>query len=188
MDNVRDASLQLLQHPLTQEQRRAIFQFERDVTWNSVESKPSGARDPLELSDREAALTECLESHNVQEPWKIAGPLAEGNADLEKVDELRKVVGDAVIGDALRRVASVMVIFGLIHEIDNSTKRISELVGAIKRYSYMDQTALQEVDVREDLDNTLKIFGHWLKKGITVKREYDPDLPRVCAYGGELNQ
>ena len=72
------------------------------------------------------------------------------------------------------RVASVVTIFGLIHEIDNSTKRISDLVAAIKRYSYMDQAAMQEVDVREDLDNTLKIFGHWIKKGITVKRDYDP--------------
>ena len=44
------------------------------------------------------------------------------------------------------------------------------------------------MDIREDLDNTLKIFGHWLKKGIVVKRDYDPDLPKVCAYGSELNQ
>jgi len=101
---------------------------------------------------------------------------------------LRVDVGDLVLIDALRRVAAVVTIFRLIHEIDNSTKRISELVTAIKRYSYMDQAALQEVDVREDLDNTIKIFGHWLKKGITVKRDYDPDLPKVCAYGSELNQ
>jgi signal transduction histidine kinase len=47
---------------------------------------------------------------------------------------------------------------------------------------------MQYVDLREDLDNTLKIFGHWLKKGITVWRDYDSDLPRICAYGGELNQ
>jgi len=188
MDNVRDASLRLLQHPLSQEQRRAIFQFERDVTWNGIETKSASERDPLELSDREAELTECLEIHNVPEPWTIAGPLAEANADLQKVDELRKTVGDAVIGDALRRVAAVVVIFGLIREIDNSTKRISELVGAIKRYSYMYQAALQGVDVREDLDNTLKIFGHWLKKGVTVSRDYEAQLPRVCAYGSELNQ
>jgi signal transduction histidine kinase len=81
-----------------------------------------------------------------------------------------------------------VTIFGLIHEIDNSTRRISELVGAIKRYSYMDQAAMQEVNLREDLENTVKIFGHWLKKGITVTREYDEHTPRVCAYGSELNQ
>jgi signal transduction histidine kinase len=189
MDNVRDASLRLLQHPLSQEQRQALLQYERDVTAAAAESNGSTAdRDPLAVSDLEAELTECLEEHNVPEPWKIAGPLAEANADLEKMDELRKVVGDQVVVDALGRIAALLVVFSLIREIDNSTKRISDLVGAIKRYSYMDQAALQEVDVREDLDNTLKIFGHWLKKGITVTKQYEAELPRVCAYGSELNQ
>jgi len=187
MDNIRAASLRLLRHPLSAEQRDAIVQFEREVT-ERVAEKSDSHPDPLELSDREAELTECLEEHKVPEPWKIAAPLAEANADPRKMEALRVVVGDEVIGDALNRVASVITIFGLIHEIDNSTKRISELVTAIKRYSYMDQAAMQEVDVREDLDNTIKIFGHWLKKGITVTRDYDANLPRVCAFGSELNQ
>ena len=187
MENVREASLRLLQHPLSHEQRQAIFQFEREVTDHVAENNPAHL-DPMELSDREAEITECLEAHQIKEPWKIAAPLAEANADPQKMDALRATIGDDIIGDALRRVASVVTIFGLIHEIDNSTKRISDLVGAIKRYSYMDQAAMQEVNLRDDLENTLKIFGHWLKKGITVTREYDENTPRVCAYGSELNQ
>jgi signal transduction histidine kinase len=187
MENVREASLRLLQHPLSHEQRQAIFQFEREVTDHVAENNPAHL-DPMELSDREAEITECLEAHQIKEPWKIAAPLAEANADPQKMDALRATIGDDIIGDALRRVASVVTIFGLIHEIDNSTKRISDLVGAIKRYSYMDQAAMQEVTLRDDLENTLKIFGHWLKKGITVTREYDENTPRVCAYGSELNQ
>ncbi len=187
MENVRDASLRLLQHPLSHEQRQAIFQFEREVTDHVAENNPAHP-DPMELSDREAEITECLEAHQITEPWKIAAPLAEANADPQKMDALRATIGDDVIGDALRRVASIVTIFGLIQEIDNSTKRISDLVGAIKRYSYMDQAAMQEVNLRDDLENTLKIFGHWLKKGVTVTREYDENTPLVCAYGSELNQ
>ena len=78
--------------------------------------------------------------------------------------------------------------YGLLQEINNSTRRISDLVTTIKRYSYMDRGAVQEVNLQEDLENTLKIFGNRLKNGITVIRDYDPQLPRVCAYGGELNQ
>ena len=187
MFNVRSASLRLLEHPLNAEQRQAIVQFEREVT-GQVTEKSDSHSDPLELSDREAEITESLEAHKVEEPWKIAGPLAEAKADPKKLEALRAMVGDQVIGDALHRVAAVVTIFGLIHEIDNSTRRISELVTAIKRYSYMDQAAMQEVDLREDLDNTIKIFGHWLKKGITVTRDYDAELPRICAFGSELNQ
>src|SRR5258705_1255679 len=125
MENVRDASLRLLQHPLSHEQRQAIFQFEREVTDQVTFESPIHL-DPMELSDREAEITECLAEHKIAEPWKIAGPLAEANADPQKMDQLRATIGDDVIGDALRRVASVVTIFGLIHEIDNSTKRISD--------------------------------------------------------------
>ena len=187
MSNVREASLRLLRHPLSDEQRAAVVEFEREVTQGVTDKTPEHL-DPVELSDRENEITECLAEHGVSEPWKIAGPLAEANANFDKMDALRGIVGDEVIVDALGRVAAVISIFGLIHEIDNSTKRISDLVGAIKRYSYMDQAALQEVNLQEDLENTLKIFGHWIKKGITVRREFAPDVPRVCAYGGELNQ
>jgi signal transduction histidine kinase len=184
---VRDASLRLLAHPLTFEQRQAVVSFEEELMERVAADTPVHA-DPLELSDREAELTACLDAHNVKDAWKIAGPLAEANADPVKMEALRATIGENVIGDALQRVSSLITLFGLIHEIDNSTKRIADLVGAIKRYSYMDQAAMQEVDLREDLENTLKIFGHWLKKGITVKREFANDVPRVCAYGSELNQ
>jgi signal transduction histidine kinase len=184
---VRDASLRLLQHPLSFEQRRAVVEFESELTARVAGDTPVHT-DSLELSDREAELTACLEAHGVKEAWKIAGPLAEANADRGKMEALRATIGEKVLGDALERVASLVTIFGLMREIDNSTKRISDLVAAIKRYSYMDQAAAQEVDVREDLENTLKIFGHWLKKGITVKREFAADVPRICAYGSELNQ
>jgi signal transduction histidine kinase len=187
MDNVRAASLRLLRHPLTAEQRDAVVKFEREVT-EGVAEKSDSHMDPVELADLEAEITECLEEHKVEEPWKIAGPLAEANADMSKMETLQALVGDEVLIDALRRIAAVITIFRLIHEIDNSTKRIGELVTAIKRYSYMDQAAMQWVDLREDLENTIKIFGHWLKKGITVTRDYDPELPRICGYGSELNQ
>jgi signal transduction histidine kinase len=52
----------------------------------------------------------------------------------------------------------------------------------------MDQAAMQEVDLHQGLENTLTILHHRLKGGIKVVREYDENLPRICAYGGELNQ
>jgi signal transduction histidine kinase len=114
--------------------------------------------------------------------------LAEAEVTPEKLETLVAITGTPILAPALKRIASIVTIFGLIQEIDNTTRRITDLVTAIKRYSYMDQSALQEIDLHEDLENTLKIFGHRLKTGITVVRKYAPDLPRVCGYGGELNQ
>ncbi len=77
---------------------------------------------------------------------------------------------------------------GLLSEIEQSSARISELVKAIKEYSYMDQAPLQEVDVHDGLENTLIILSHKIKDGVKVTREYDRSLPRISAYGSELNQ
>jgi signal transduction histidine kinase len=77
----------------------------------------------------------------------------------------------------------------LLDELESSTRRLSDLVNAVKEYSYMDQAPLQEIDVREGLASTLTMLGHKLKKGdIVVTREYEDDLPRINAYGSELNQ
>ena len=52
----------------------------------------------------------------------------------------------------------------------------------------MDQSAMQEIDLHQGLESTLTILHHRFKDGIKVVREYDENLPRICAYGGELNQ
>lgn len=184
LEAVRDATLRLLQHPLTNAQREAIAAFEREAG----QSMPSISSNPLDLSDREDRITGWLEARGVHEAWKIAPVLAEWCVETNRLDALAAETGDAVLGPALMRVARILVIYGLVREIDNSTRRISDLVRAVKEYSYMDRASLQEVDIRQGLENTLQIFGHRLKGGMTVRRDYDSNLPRVCAYGSELNQ
>src|SRR5439155_22897507 len=66
--------------------------------------------------------------------------------------------------------------------------RISEIVGALKSYSYLGQAPVQAVDLREGLDNTLVILRSKLKVGVEVRREYGADVPPVQAWGSELNQ
>ena len=77
---------------------------------------------------------------------------------------------------------------GLISEVQQTTERISQIVQAMKSYTYLDQAPLLEVDIHEGLENTLVIMQHKLKKGVTIKREYSADLPRIEAYASELNQ
>jgi signal transduction histidine kinase len=77
---------------------------------------------------------------------------------------------------------------GLLAEVQQATARLSQIVQAMKSYTYLDQAPLLEVDVHEGLENTLVIMGHKLKQGVTIKREYSPNLPRIEAYASELNQ
>jgi signal transduction histidine kinase len=77
----------------------------------------------------------------------------------------------------------------LVSDIKAGTTRVSDLVGAIKEYSYMDQVPVQEIDLHKGIENTLIILKHKLrKKNISVVRDYSEDLPRITALGSALNQ
>jgi signal transduction histidine kinase len=184
LETVRDASIRLARHALSTEQREMITAFERDAGGFS----PPIPADTLAQSDREERVTTWLESRHVPEAWKIAPSLTDAGVDIPKLESLAAQVGDKVLCDALIRIASILTIAKLISEIEISTKRISHLVQAIKEYSYMDQAAMQVVDLHQGLENTLTILHHRLKGGINVVREYDDNLPKICAFGGELNQ
>ena len=183
LETVRDASIRLARHALPTEQRESITRFEREAG-----QVPTLSADPLAQSDREERIVGWLEARHVPDAWKIAPAIADAGVDIPKLEDLVSQIGDEVLGDALTRIASLLTIARLIGEIEISAKRISDLVQAIKEYSYMDQAAMKEVDLHQGLENTLTILQHQLKGGIKVIRQYDASLPQICAFGGELNQ
>ena len=184
LETVREASIRLARHALSPEQREIITRFEREAGQYTV-TIPA---DPLAQADREERVTAWLEARHVPDAWKISPAIADAGVDIPRLESLAAQVGDEVLSDALTRIASILTISRLIREIEVSTKRISELVRAVKEYSYMDQAAMQEIDLHQGLENTFTILHHRLKGGINEVREYGEDLPRICAFGGELNQ
>ena len=76
----------------------------------------------------------------------------------------------------------------LLAEIGQSAGRISDIVKALKSYSYLDQAPVQSVDVHEGLDNTLLILRNKLNTGLSMVRDYGSDLPHIQAYASDSNQ
>jgi signal transduction histidine kinase len=145
--------------------------------------------DPLDAADREEALGDWLDERGVPDAWNIAGELAGGGLDPDWAAAVEQAAGAEHLAQVIPWAAAGATTGGLIDELTESLRRVSDLVGAIKSYSYMDQAGEQELDVHEGLENTLTILGHKLKKSeISVKRDYDRSLPCVTASGGELNQ
>jgi signal transduction histidine kinase len=141
----------------------------------------------LERSEREEDLAFWLEDSGVPEGWTLAPSLVSaglGVTDLQPI--VRSVPSDLRI-DALRYLVATLDSASLVDEVEGSALRISGIVETMEGYSYMDRAPVQEVDVNRSLDDTLAVLGHRLD-GLEVLREYDPKLPRVTAYGGELNQ
>jgi signal transduction histidine kinase len=183
----RENNLRLNTYPLTPQQREYIARFECDTGQRASQAPLSLA--PLEQSDREEQLGAWLEAHQVQDAWKLAPVLVECGVDSRELDSLVAQTGTELLSLVLGRTVILLTAAGLVREIEHSTARISDLVKAIKEYSYMDQAPEQEVDIHSGLDNTLTMMGHKIKKaGVAVRRDYDRSLPRVCAAGSELNQ
>jgi len=166
-------------------ERSALASFEENLL-DQLSSKPQ--LDALEQSDIEQDIASWLNRRSIANASHLASGLVEAGVDRAALDKLGAQYRDAVLSHILARIVSSVSSERLTREIETSTGRISELVRAIKEYTYMDQAPEQEVDVHRGIDSTLTMLKFRLKRGVEVKREYDPNLPRVFARGSELNQ
>ena len=177
--------LKLWEQELQEAQRQSIVELQQSAL---AYRAASPSLDPLEQSDREEALADWLEQYGIPNAWEVAPTLVAAGVDEQRLEAIATQISSNAFTEVLTWLEASLTVTGLVETIEQSTERISELVKAIKAYSYMDRAPLQEVDLHEGLENTLTILNHKLKRGITLKQEYDPNLPRICAYGSELNQ
>ena len=152
------------------------------------EIHPISLEDPLARSDRETSIQDWLEEQGMQEAWEFAPLLAAFGWDVPALQAWCEPFNPAHVPVILCWLATGYNIHNLLDEISDSTQRISEIVAAVKNYTYLDQAPQKEIDIHEGLENTLVMLKHKLRQGISVLREYDRTLPRIEAYAGELNQ
>ncbi len=187
-EQLRSAYLRLDCRNLSSQQRGFIAHFEQHALARANEASaiPSSS---LEQSDREEELNDWMQKNGVAESWQLAPMLAEAGITTDQLEDLASNIGRDAMGDTLVRCNLSLSASRLVNEIEQSVSRISDLVGAIKEYSYMDQAPEQEIDVHSGLESTLTILAYKLrKKSIRLVREYDKTLPKICAFGVELNQ
>jgi signal transduction histidine kinase len=146
----------------------------------------SALLDPLDVADQEDALSAWLTRRGVERDWTIAPPLAAAGVDVAWCDRAALVLPKTGLEPGLEWVASTFLVATLLSEVKESTRRVSDLVGAVKSYSQMDRGSLQTIDVTEGLESTLVMLSHKLRR-VKVIRRYG-DVPRIDAYAGELNQ
>jgi len=144
--------------------------------------------DPLARSDRESDVQAWLEDHAVDEAWELAPMLVSFGWDVPALEQLAAGFAPVDLPEVCHWLGTGGTVYALLDEMSKSAERISEIVKAVKTYSFLDQAPIQEIDVHEGLENTLVILRHKIKQGVNVTRDYATDLPRIDAYGSELNQ
>jgi CRP-like cAMP-binding protein len=160
LKKIKNASLELGRRDLTSAQRAEIEKLETSFTQS--DEPPA---DPLTISDLEDEVDSLLRSHGQSDLWQLAADLAKRNIRPEALESLFAALDAGTARAALVRIAASVEIAGLLNEIESSVARISDLVGAIKEYTYMDQAPVQNVDIVKSLETTLTILNHKLKRG-----------------------
>jgi signal transduction histidine kinase len=183
LKKIKDASHELGRRELTPTQRTEIENLESSFT-----QREGNAPDTLAASDMEEQIDSLLRSHGQTDLWQLSADLARRGVTPAALESLFANLEAATARAALIRIAASVEVANLLNEIESSTSRISDLVLAIKEYTYMDQAPLQNVDVIKSLENTLTILNHKLKHGVTVKRDYQKVPLLVNSFGSELSQ
>jgi signal transduction histidine kinase len=183
LTKIKNASLELGRRDLSPAQKLEIEKLETGFTQTDVVPP-----DALTMSDLEDQIDSLLRSHGQSDLWQLAAGLARRNIKPEAVEALFAKLDADTARAALVRISASVEIASLLHEIESSTSRISDLVGAIKEYTHMDQAPVQNVDLVKSLETTLTILNHKLKRGVTVQRDYHSVPLLVNSFGSELNQ
>jgi signal transduction histidine kinase len=145
---------------------------------------------PVEVGEAEDVLSDWLEDHGLDDAWDLAPPLVAAGVNTEWLDEVAETVPATLLADGLHWVTYALETEQLMVEIEDSTDRISALVGAARQYSQMDRAPHQDIDVRDGLKSTLIMLSHKIKErgNITVVKDFDDSLPPIPAHPAELNQ
>ncbi|HEV2729540.1 MAG TPA: ATP-binding protein [Terriglobales bacterium] len=183
LKKIRDASLELGRRDLTPAQKSEIEKLEASFTQKDVVPP-----DALTISDLEDQIDSLLRSHGQNDLWQLAADLARRSIKPDVLESLFANLDADTARAALVRIAASVEVASLLHEIESSTSRISDLVHAIKEYTYMDQAPAQNVDIVKSLEITLTILNHKLKQGVAVQRDYQRVPLLVNSFGSELNQ
>jgi signal transduction histidine kinase len=183
LKRIKDASHELGRRELSPAQKLEIEKMEASLT--QVDGPPP---DALTVSDLEDRIDSLLRSHGQNDLWQLSAGLARRNVKPEVLEQLFSSLDASTARAALVRISASVEVADLLNEIENSTSRISDLVGAIKEYTYMDQAPVQNVDIAKSLETTLTILNHKLKRGVTVQRDYHRVPLLVNSFGSELNQ
>jgi signal transduction histidine kinase len=183
LKQIKDASQDLGRRDLTPAQKSEIEKLEA-----SIIQRDEPPHDALTISDLAEQIDSLLRSHGQDDLWQLAADLARKNVKPEVLESLFASLDTDTARAALVRISASLEVANLLKEIESSTSRISDLVAAIKEYTYMDQAPVQNVDVVKSLETTLTILNYKLRRGVELQRDYQRIPLLVNSFGSELNQ
>lgn len=185
ISKLQTAHMKLAKLNLSEDELNRLLQL--DELAQERAKQPLGL-DSLDRSDLEYELEEWLNENGFENSWELSPTLVDMGYDSDQLSKLSEVFKKSQLPVVIDWLEASYTIYLLLEEISQGAGRITEIVKALKSYVYLDQAPVQLIDVHEGLDNTVVMLRSKLKQGVTIQREYDEQVPRIEAYGSELNQ
>ena len=136
---------------------------------------------PLQRSQREQAMTDLLEGAGLEQALDLAPSLVSQGWTPDLVSAAAK---DAV---ELGRLARLVHARQLALEVGMAAAKISELVNAVKRWTYSGQGPIQDVDLNQVIIDSCTLLKH-KSAGKKLELRLGENLPSIPARGVELSQ
>ena len=172
---------------LSAEQIQSVQSWEEEIIARGA-ARGRSEQNPVDFIEREESIRTWLNTIQCPTPWEVAPQLAEQGVSTADLDKLREILaGDSASCISLQFFARFLRASRSVQTLAHSTARIFDLIDAVKAYSNMDRAPILEVDVPAGLDATLQMLQSRMDR-IQIERDYEAGLPRINAYGGELNQ
>lgn len=147
-----------------------------------------GSANGMAQADEEGRIEDWLEAHGVADGWDLAPALVLLDMGPAELDLIAAQVEPEAVAPILTFAARAVPVYSLAREIGESSSRISEIVNALRGYSFLGLAPAQDVDVNRGIDDTLVILNSRIGDGVVITRSLDADVPPLSGFGGELNQ
>jgi len=150
-------------------------------------------RPRLTLKQRTAMEDEIADwftEKQINNGFAIAESFVDFNFSIADLEALSATIPADSLSPVFNWLSNLLVTERMVEDIQQSSKRIADLVSSIKNFTHMDRAQVKEfADIHIGIKNTLTMLGYKVRKGnVTVVEQYDHALPPVKALIGELNQ
>ncbi len=182
---VETASRLLGASALTEEQMALIDRVREDLMCSGASNVNLS---PRKMAAREDEFADWAEDQGVDR--EVGYALAQSPVKREQLDQLQRSLPTEILRPAIVWIADGCNTRRLAMDVQAAAGRIHELVGAMKRFSYMDKAKDAEpIDVKRSLMDTITILGAKARSSqARFTLDAPDDLPKVSGHGGELNQ
>jgi signal transduction histidine kinase len=153
-----------------------------DASESLVERRTVEGLTPLQRANREDELSAYIEELGLEQATDLASSVVKAGWDRAALEK----AGDGNKSEVVR-VVRLIHARQLAEEVAMAAGRLSDLVGAVKSWVYLDQGTIQSVDLNVAIEQTMALLRHKLS-GISLDLDLDPELPPIEARGAELNQ